>query len=124
MEQKVSQLLLEYKGPIIILSFNSKTLEWFRLNAPQLLRGQNLPLEAWRPLSFFGILREALKHCKRSKPHVIVYNALHLPPSLVRVLTWFKPLIAYNVTSHEIASSLKRSVTNIIFENFEPDILF
>lgn len=122
LEQKVYQLLSAYKGPLIILSFNAKSLEWFRINAPELLRGQNLPLDDWRSLSLFAICQQTLQHCKLSKPHVIIYNSRKLPRIAGRMLSWFKPCIAYNVTSPEVAASLRNIVTNIIFEHFDPAI--
>jgi glycerophosphoryl diester phosphodiesterase len=120
LEEKVYQLLSGYQGPVIILSFNPRTLEWFRINAPDMLRGQNLSLENWQSLSYFELCQQALNHCKLSKPHVILYNARHLHPIVVKILSWFKPLVAYNVTSHEVAASLKNIVTNIMFDHFEP----
>lgn len=122
LEQKVHQLLRGYQGPVMIVSFNAKSLEWFRLNAPDLYRGQNLPLEEWHSFSLFTICRHSLINCKISKPHIIIYNALKFPRLLVRILSWFKPLIAYNVTSLETASALKDMTTNIIFDQFEPNL--
>jgi glycerophosphoryl diester phosphodiesterase len=122
LEYKVLQLLTGYKGPVMVISFNAKTLEWFRLNAPELYRGQNLLLEAWHPLSLHTIGQQFLKKCKMSKPHVIIYNALKLPPLLVKILSWFKPFIAYNVTSLEVASPIRNITANMIFEHFEPHL--
>lgn len=120
LEQKVYQLISTYTGPVILISFNSKSLEWFRINAPEVLRGQNLPLEDWQSLSFLEMCHKAFKHCRLSKPHVVIYNAQLLPHSTVKMLSSLKPFVAYNVTSHEHAATLKNIATNIIFDRFDP----
>jgi glycerophosphoryl diester phosphodiesterase len=121
LEEKVNQLITNYSGPLIIVSFNPKSLEWFRVHAPDILRGQNLFLEQWHAQSWIQMIHQTFQHCRLSKPHVIIYNAIKVPTNVVQALSWFKPFIAYNVTSHDIAASIKNIASNIIFDHFEPN---
>jgi glycerophosphoryl diester phosphodiesterase len=118
LEQAVHELVKDYPGRFAILSFNPQSLEWFRLHAPEIYRAQNLSLKESN-LPWYSFCWHAWKSCKLSKPHLIVYDALELPPRLVKALSWLKPFIAYNVNSLEMANGIKSAASNIIFEQFD-----
>ena len=120
-EKAVYSILKSYKGEYAVESFNPYSLEWFKINAPEIKRGQISSFVKDDSISFFK--RLMLKHMKYNKrvsePHFIAYNAANLPNRFVRKYKHL-PLIAWCVRSEEELSRVKKFCDNIIFESITP----
>lgn len=121
LESKVYELLKEYNGEYAIQSFNPFSLEWFKLNAPNVLRGQLSSFFKGEDLSFIKkALLKKLRLNKISNPHFISYNAQNIPNRYCNKCKL--PVIAWTVRSQEEYMKVVKFVDNIIFEGFEPEI--
>ena len=122
LEKAVLKALSGYKGEYAIESFNPYTLEWFKINAPQITRGQLSSFMKNSNLSFFK--RQALKKMKLNKisePHFIAYHTKDLPNKYVKKYKDVMPIIAWCIRSEdEYARVFKKYCDNIIFENITP----
>ena len=122
LETKLLEMLRAYKGEYAIESFNPYVLEWFKNNAPDILRGQLAGFFKGEKLAF--IKRFALKRMvlnKIAKPDFIAYEASRLPNRFVRKYKSL-PLIAWTVRSQKEYMKVVQYCDNVIFENFEPKI--
>ncbi len=122
-EEKIFSLLKKYKGEYAIESFNPYVLEWFKINAPEVMRGQlacKFKGENMCLIKKLKLSRMCLNK-KVSEPHFIAYKFNEIP----RVCsTKYKklPLIVWTVkTQHDYMSVVKKC-DNIIFEGFKPKI--
>ena len=114
-------LLKNYSGEYAIQSFNPYVLEWFKLNAPNVLRGQLSSYLKNENLSWFKkfVLKRMLLNRKVSCPDFISYDAKNLPN---RFVNRFKklPLIGWTIRSQSEYMRVVKYCDNIIFENYEP----
>lgn len=121
---EVYNLLKNYKGDVAIQSFNPYILQWFKINAPEVVRGQLASYFTKQSgLKFFT--RVALKHMwlnkKISEPNFIAYNYKNLPNRFVKKYKRL-PLLAWAVPSQQEYMKVAPHCDNIIFENFQPRI--
>lgn len=123
LEQNTYEILKQYGGQYAIQSFNPYSLEWFKNNAPNVLRGQLSSYFKNDNLSF--VKKFALKHMllnkKVSRPHFISYNVENLPNSIVKRYNKL-PLLAWVVRSQTQYYKAVKHCDNIIFEGFNPKI--
>lgn len=80
--EKAYQRLRQYSGPCLIQSFNTLGIRWFRLHAPQILRGQLSSNLTRDPLKEAWLLRFMVKHLLANflgRPDFISYNLNDLP---------------------------------------------
>ena len=121
LESKTYEILKNYKGDFAIQSFNPFSLEWFKNNAPNILRGQLSSFFKNEDLSFIkkAILKR-LRLNKISNPNFISYNAENLPNRYCNKCKL--PILAWTVRSQEEYLKVIKFADNIIFENFEPKI--
>lgn len=121
LESAVYELLKEYTGEFAIQSFNPFSLQWFKENAPNILRGQLSSFFKNEDLSFIKkTLLKKLRLNKISSPHFISYNADNLPNRYCNKCNL--PILAWTVRSQEEYMKVVKFVDNIIFEDFEPTI--
>ena len=121
LEAKVYELLKDYNGEFAIQSFNPFSLQWFKDNAPNVLRGQLSSYFKGEDLSFIKkTLLKKLRLNKISNPHFISYNAENLPNRFCNKCKL--PVLAWTVRSQEQYMKVVKFVDNIIFEGFEPTI--
>lgn len=123
LESKLYSQLKEYKGEYAIQSFNPFVLEWFKNNAPEVLRGQLSGYFKGETLSLLKkiFLKRMILNKKVSQPHFISYEASTLPNRFVRKYKRL-PLLAWTVRSQEEYMKVIKFCDNIIFENFEPKL--
>lgn len=123
LEKNTYEILKNYGGQYAIQSFNPYSLEWFKLNAPSVLRGQLSSYFKNINLSF--VKKYALKHMllnkKISCPHFISYNVENLPNHIVKRFNKL-PLLAWVVRSQTQYIKAVKYCDNIIFEGFDPKI--
>ena len=81
LERAFYNIIKDYKGEFAIQSFNPFSLEWFKKNAPQIIRGQLSSYFDEDNLSFVKkvLLKKMFFNKKISEPHFISYNAKNLP---------------------------------------------
>ena len=122
LESKLLKILNEYNGEFAIQSFNPFVVEWFKNNAPNVLRGQLAGFFKGEKMSFirkFALKRMLLN--KKAKPDFISYDARNVPNRFVRKYKRL-PLLVWCVRSQEEYMKVVKYCDNIIFENFEPKI--
>ena len=121
MERAVWAILSKYAGEYCIQSFNPYSLEWFKIHAPQVKRGQ---LSCYFKKADIGLVKRAvLKRLllnKVSDPNYIAYNVDDLPNKYVRKYKDL-PLLAWCVRTLEQKEKAIKYADNIIFENVDPE---
>ena len=121
LESKVWEILKNYNGEYAIQSFNPFSLEWFKKNAPNVLRGQLASFFKNEDLSFIKkVLLKKLRLNKLSCPHFISYNAEDLPNRYCNKSNL--PVLAWTIRNQEDYLKVIKFTDNIIFEGFEPTI--
>lgn len=123
LEKRVYEFLKNYNGEYAIQSFNPYSLEWYKVNAPKVLRGQLSSYFKGSDLGFFKkfILKRMILNRKISEPNFISYDAKNLPNRFVKHYKKI-PLIAWCIRSQSEYMRVAKHCDNIIFENFEPKI--
>ncbi len=122
LEETVFQDLSFYTGKFAVQSFNPFPLEWFKDNAPEIVRGQ---LSGdFRDEDLFFLKKFILKNLFmnwKSDPHFLSYDVRCLPFWAVnRNRRRGFPVLGWTVRSQEEYLSVKPHVDNIIFESFIP----
>jgi len=122
-ERSIYEVIKNYTGELAIMSFNPITLKWFRLNAPEIIRGQ---LSCYFKGEKLGLIKKSLlKHMSLNKrvsqPQFIAYKYDEVPN---RYVNKYKnlPLLVWAVPSQQEYMKVAKYCDNIIFENFEPRI--
>ena len=121
-EKNVWKLLSKYKGEYAVQSFNPYSLEWFKLNAPFVKRGQLASFfknEDLNPIKKYALKRMLLNK-KISEPHFIGYKTEDMPNRFVKKFSDL-PVLAWVVRDDEEYDRIKNHVDNIIFENITPN---
>ena len=121
--KRVYEMLKNYGGDYAIMSFNPFILKWFKLNAPEVIRGQLASFFA--DIKMGKIKKFALKRMllnKRiSEPNFIAYKWDEVPNRFVKKYKNL-PLLVWAVPSQQAYMKVVPHCDNIIFENFEPRI--
>lgn len=121
LESKLLHMLQKYKGQYAVESFNPLSVKWFRVNAPNIRRGQLS--------SGFGSERFALRNTllratllnRLSKPDFIAFDVRYLPCRSIRKLKEKGfPIIGYTAKSKEQFYRAMQYCDNVIFEGFIP----
>lgn len=115
-EKEVYEAIKDYNGEVAIQSFNPLTLEWFKLNAPQIKRGQLASFfRGEKGLSFLKkCALKKLKLNKRAEPNFISYNIEDLPNKYVKKAGL--PVVAWTVVSEDQKEKAKRVADNYIYQ--------
>lgn len=122
LEKSVLDLLSNYNGEFAIQSFNPYSVEFFKKNAPQIIRGQLscFYTNAKSPSFFKRFLLKRLKLNKVSSPDFIAYHHKDLPNKYV--MRTHLPVLAWTVCSNSDMEKVLPYCDNIIFQNFLPEI--
>ncbi len=123
LEQQVIDLLKNYKGEYAVQSFNPFSLNYFKIHAPNILRGQLASFFKDEKLGFFKkfTLKRMWFNKKTSQPNFISYDCRNLPNRFVKRYKKL-PLLAWTVKSKEEYLKIVKYCDNVIFENFDPEI--
>ncbi len=119
LERKVIDILKSYNGEFAMQSFDPYSMEYFRKNEPDFIRGQ---LASAAPTDLTLLKRNALaklKVTKISDPHFISYCCADLPNKFVAKKNL--PTLAWTVRSNADYEKVKDYCDNIIFERFTPN---
>ncbi len=125
-EKNVWKILSKYKGEYAVQSFNPYSLEWFKLNAPHVTRGQlacffKSDNTKDYNVGFFKrfVLKRMLLNKRVSEPHFISYQVEDVPNRYVKKYKDL-PLLVWAVRNEETYNRVKKYVDNIIFDGFIP----
>ena len=123
LEQKVIDMLKNYKGEFAIQSFNPFSLQYIKNHAPNFLRGQLSGYFKGEKLAWIKkfLLKRMSFNKSTSEPNFISYDASTLPNRFVKKYKKL-PLLAWIVRSKEEYLKVIKYCDNIIFENFIPEI--
>lgn len=121
-EQKTYDALKNYKGHYCIESFNPLIVRWFKVHAPEVVRGQLscsfagvfTPLKRW-------LLRD-LVLCKWNGSQFIAYDAATIR-RCKSLKKWAKtiPIICWTIKSRLQYEELHDCFDNMIFDSFLPE---
>lgn len=120
-EQKTYEMLKGYKGNFCIESFNPFIVRWFKVNAPEVVRGQLAcnfrgyfsPFKSW--------LLSNLKFCKWNGSQFVAYDAATLRDNkAVKKFSKTIPIICWTVKSEKQFEELHDCFDNMIFDSFSP----
>lgn len=124
-EKAVWKVLQNYKGEYAVESFNPYSVEWFKVNAPKVKRGQIAAFTEEKEI--IGVRRFFLKRMwlnkKVSEPNFIVYKTENLPNKYVKKYYGEIPVLAYSVKNEEEEIRVKGFADNIIFDSYTPTSL-
>lgn len=122
-EQKVYDALKGYNGNYCIESFNPFIVRWFKLHAPEVIRGQlSCSFDAAPFTPFRKWLLANLKLCKWNGSQFIAYDAATLKGN--RAVAKFGkkiPVICWTVKSQRQYDELHDCFDNMIFDSFYPE---
>lgn len=122
-EKNVWKILSKYKGEYAIQSFNPYSVEWFKINAPHVKRGQLASF--FKGVTSIGFwkkfaLKRMLLNKKVSEPNFINYRVDDVPNRYVKKYKDI-PLLVWNVRSKEQYEKAKKYADNIVFDSFIPE---
>ncbi|MGB3202032.1 MAG: glycerophosphodiester phosphodiesterase family protein [Nodosilinea sp.] len=112
-ERALVKTLAGYRGEFAVQSFNPRSLQWLRYQAPTIARGQL----ASKPQPF---LRSHLLLSWASAPHFIAYNVKALPTLSTTLARhhFNRPLLAWTVRSQNDLERASQYADNYIFDPF------
>lgn len=118
-EKNIWKDLKNYKGEYAVQSFNPLTLEWFKLNAPQVKRGQLASFLKGESLPFWQkfALKRMMLNKRYSEPNFINYALDDLPNRYVnKCKKQGLPILCYCVKNEEDKEKAKKYCDNYVFE--------
>jgi Glycerophosphoryl diester phosphodiesterase len=123
LEEAVYQMIKD-KPWVKIQSFNPLSVEWFRKNAPEVMRGQLATAAHNRAMKIMYRFVGPFVMLKKTKPQFLAFDVKYLPSDFVKDIVEKEKLklITWTVrTKTDIENAKKMNADNIIFENFIPE---
>lgn len=117
LEKKLVELLKDYKGKYAVQSFNPFCINWFKKNAPKVLRGQ-LASNMKNENIFKRLILKNMLLNFWTNPDFISYSVNDLSFEKARRLRKEKMLLGWTVKSKEEYEKIKNEYDNLICENF------
>lgn len=119
----IVELLTEYDGKVAVQSFDPFIINWFRVNAPQVARGQLSSSFKNEPISILKkLILQSMVFNIKTRPQFIAYNIVDMPSKIVGY--WCKilqiPLLLWTIKTQDDCKTAKKTGANIIFENLLP----
>lgn len=121
-EKNIWKELKNYKGEYAVQSFNPKSLEWFKLNAPQVKRGQIASFLKTENIPYWEryALKRMMYNKKVSEPNFINYALSDMPNRFVKK---YKkqglPILTFCVKTEEDLAKARKVADNFVFENLK-----
>lgn len=117
-------VLKDYKGLYCVASFDPHVLQWFRKNAPEVIRMQaSMPYFDWRE-SERNVLRclyMSRLFCNvRSRPHIIAYSIGKRNFGLELAIKGNIPLVLFTADKRHMHRELLEKCDSLIFEGYLP----
>lgn len=120
LEKEAMKILNNYKGKYVVKSFNPLTINWFKKNYPDVIRGQLV--SSFETFELNKVLKYFLKNMKFNfitKPDFISYNIKNLPNKKVEKFRKNKPVLGWVVRDNEDMNIAKEYCDNYICENID-----
>lgn len=122
LEKATLDILKTYKGEYAVQSFSPYSMEYFKLNAPEIMRGQlSCSFEGTNMSRLKRSILKKLKMNKTSAPDFISYSGADLPSKYVARTKL--PVLAWTIRSNTELEKVIPYCDNIIFEGFTPIIV-
>ena len=123
MEKYVWKILQSYSGDYAVASANPYSLEWFKMNAPKVKRGQvsSFYKHSYLPLATKLAYKKMKLNDTVSEPNFIIYDSIDLPNRFVKKYKNL-PLLANHVHDKQTLENAKKYACNFIFENIKLEI--
>lgn len=121
LESALYQTLKDYDGELAIQAFNPFSLQWFKKNAPNIIRGQLSGNFRGESLPWYNkLLLSNLLMNWASGPHFIAYDLRALPnlPTSIHHQLFKTPLITWTVRSEAERDQALEVADNYIFDAF------
>lgn len=122
-EEKTYEMLKNYKGNFCIESFDPFVIRWFKLHAPEVIRGT---LSCSFDGTGFGKMKRwllsQLKLCKWNGSQFIAFDADTIATN--KAVKRFRkriPILCWTIRSQEELDRLEPYFDNIIFDSFVPE---
>ena len=121
-EQKVYDIMKQYDGEYAIQAFNPLVINWFKKNAPEVIRGQ-----LWCLFEDVEGLPKLAKHIlkkmyltKRAKPDFLAYSVDDFSKKYLKKLKK-TPKIGWVVHSEKQEEAMDKYFSGVIFEDYLPE---
>lgn len=119
LEEKVYELIKNYRGDIAIKSFNPLVVTWFKKHAPEIPRGMLSCMFSEAHMPFvYKVLLKRLFFFRWAKPDFISYSIKDLPSKYLKNRN--VPILAWVVTNSDMEKTALTLADNVIFENYIP----
>lgn len=122
-EEKTYEMLKTYKGNFSVESFDPFVIRWFKLHAPEVIRGT---LSCSYEGTGFGKMKKwllsQLKLCKWNGSQFIAFDAATIDTN--KAVKRFRkriPILCWTIRSQEELDKLEPYFDNIIFDSFLPE---
>ncbi|NLW60611.1 MAG: glycerophosphodiester phosphodiesterase [Firmicutes bacterium] len=134
MERLLYEELQRYQGPFAVMSFNPFTLQWFRQNAPEILRGQlagsfkvsdyDVEYAGTTRLPWYKrVLLENLLLNVISQPHFVAYEVQNTSAARLKKLRQLGvPLLGWTIKSKAEYEAYKAQFDNLIVDAILPEL--
>lgn len=121
-EQKTYDALKNYQGNYCIESFNPFIVRWFKLHAPEVIRGQlSCSFEGTNFSAIKRWLLRELKLCKWNGSQFVAYDAATIRScKAVKRFAKTIPILCWTVKSQAQYDDLHDCFDNMIFDSFIP----
>jgi glycerophosphoryl diester phosphodiesterase len=124
---RAAEVLKDYAGPAVAMSFDPAQIEFLRSVAPELPRG--IVAERYYADAEWNALRPGQKtrmahllHAFTTRPHFVAYHVKDLPAAapLVARYLFGLPLLTWTVRTQADRTIARRWASQMIFEGFRP----
>ena len=122
-EQKTYDALKTYKGHYCVESFNPYIIRWFKVHAPEVIRGTlSFSFNGTNFSAFRKWLLRELKLCKWNGSQFIAYDATTIQHCrAVKRFAKRIPIICWTIRSQEQYDKLHKHFDNMIFDSYVPN---
>lgn len=119
LEERVYNIIKNYKGDLAVKSFNPFSVMWFKKHAPNIPRGMlSSFLDGVKLPSVYRKLIKSLAFFKLVKPDFISYDIHNLPNKYIEKRG--VPVLAWTIRDKNMESEAMKVASSVIFENYTP----
>ena len=125
LEQKLTDMLHNYKGEFIIESFNPFIIKWFYQNAPEFVRGQlSTNFKGEKMAWYKKVLLRHMVFNKSNHSEFIAYDVKDIKRPQIKRIKKKMPVLMWTVRKPEQIDEYREYFDNIIFQDFKPRDFF
>lgn len=123
LETALLEILTSYRGELAIQSFNPLSLQWFRQQAPAIVRGQlSSGFKGQHGVWPYQLLLSQMLINWGSAPHFMAYNVKTLPNLTTTLIrrAFHLPLLAWTIRTERDRKRAEAWADNYIFDAYPP----